>query len=336
MKSNIVLILAIIVVLLSCIFTGCGVSQEEYDRVNAELRTSQTRVAELQKEYDKVNAELGASQTRVAELQKEYDKINAEIRTSQTRVAELQEEYDRLNAEFGVSQRRVAELQSETGELREQYEIVGETPVETAENIVRRYHETHIYSKVDFFVCSDMALDVWNMLKAQGINALIQIGNVDVGVEDIAEANHAWVLAEVSPGHYLALETTGGYVVQDNALYYRGWSFDNPKEYKKYEELRREWNLRVDIFNQLISDKEEIYEEYNEEYAYYKELLDEFNSRYAGRPVSSESQAHEDKIETQLAIVKEKEGRYNQLRELIDEQDGKMENIASEMRGLTN
>ncbi|GAH82550.1 unnamed protein product, partial [marine sediment metagenome] len=142
MNSKVVLILTIVVALSSCLFVGCGISQEEYNRVNAQLKASEAQVAELQ---------------------------------------------------------------SEIRDLKEQYEIVGETPTETAEKIVKHYHETHIYSKYDFFVCSDMALDVWDMLKAQGINALIQIGNVETGAKDITEADHAWVLAETSPGQYLAL-----------------------------------------------------------------------------------------------------------------------------------
>jgi len=176
MKSTALLISTMVIALVSCLFVGCGVPQEEYDKVNAQLRASQAQIVELQ---------------------------------------------------------------SEIGELKEQYEIVGETPIETAENIVKWYHETHIYTKYDFFVCSDMALDVWNMLKAQGIDALIQIGNVETGAENVTEADHAWVLAESSPGQYLALETTAGYLVwrEDNPLYYQGWSFDNPREYKRFVEL---------------------------------------------------------------------------------------------------
>jgi len=282
-------LILIIAALLSFLFTGCGVSQEEYDRVNAQLRASQEQVDELQ------------SQLR-------------------------------------DSQEQVTELQGENRELRKQYEIVGETPAETAENIVKRYHETHIYSKHDFFVCSDMALDVWNMLKAQGIDALIQIGNVKTVAEKITDVDHAWVLAEISPGNYLALETTGGYVVSgnDNPLYYKGWSFDNPREYKRFVELKQEYNVRVSIRNQLLNKHRETYGEYEKEYDYYQELVEEFNTKYAGQPMSPESQAHNDKIEAQLAIAKEIEGRYNQLDELINEQQQEMETIAFEMKGLTH
>jgi len=235
-----------------------------------------------------------------------------------------QEEYERVNAQLRASQAQVAELQNEIRELKEQYEIVGETPVETAENIVKRYCETHIYSKYDFFVCSDMALDVWNMLKAQGIDALIQIGNTETGAKDITEADHAWVLAETSPGHYLALETTGGYAVwaEDNPLYYQGWAFDNPREYKRFVELKHELNIRASIIEQLTTKYQKTYEDY-------QELLNEFNRRYVGHPVSLKSH-------TQLAIVKEREGRCNQLNELINDELQELENIAFEMRGLTD
>ncbi len=293
MKSKVVLSLAIIAILLSCFFTGCGVSQEEYDKVNAQLKASQTQVAELQNEIGRTDAKLRASQTQVAELQ-------TEIR-----------------------------------ELKEQYEIVGETPAETAEKIVKWYHETHVYSKYDFFVCSDMALDVWNMLKAQGIDALIQIGNVETGAKDITETNHAWVLAETSPGHYLALEPTGGYVVsgEDNPLYYRGWSFDNPREYKRFVELRQEYNIRVSIIEQLeeafgasrsagLEARERLLKLANEvsEMSVLDPLL---GSKIAGLIEKAEE-------------CGEYIGRCDQLNELASQQQQELENIVSEMRGLTN
>jgi len=221
-------------------------------------------------------------------------------------------------------------------------EFIEKTPSEIAIDTVEQYHETHIYSEYDFFVCSDMALDVWDMLKAQGIPALIKIGNVETGAENITEADHAWVLAEVSPGHYLALETTAGYAVweKDNPLYYQGWSFDNPREYKRFVELRQEYNIRATMIEQLASKAQETYEAYEEEYDYYQELLSEYDRRYAGHPVSQvlldEAMAYRDKIDAQLAVAEEKEGRYNALTELTNEQQHELENIAYEMKGLTS
>jgi len=302
MKSKVILILAIVVVSLHCLFAGCGIPQEEYEAVNAELEAAQTQIAELQSE-----------------------------------IGELEEQKNSAATQLEASQAEVTAAQDEISRLREQYEIVGATPAETAENIVRHYYETHIYSEYDFFVCSDMSLDVWNMLKAQGIEALIQIGNVKTPVEDITDVDHAWVLAEVSPRCYLALETTGGYTVreEDNSLYYQGWSFDNPREYKSFTELKHEYNIRVDIVNQLTDRIKDCHAEYEEEFDYYQELVDEFNEKYVGRPISAESEAFEDQIEAQIALAKEKEGRCNQLTELINEMRQELENLTAEMEELT-
>lgn len=110
-----------------------------------------------------------------------------------------------------------------------------------ANEIVSNYHKTHIYSLNDMYVCVDMASDIWDMLKAQGIDAKINVGNINKDITDIKDADHAWVLAEIAPNSYLALEATGGYSVQkaDNPRYYYGWSFDNPKELKDaYDKLK--------------------------------------------------------------------------------------------------
>ena len=40
-------------------------------------------------------------------------------------------------------------------------------------------HATHTYSEADLFVCADIAVNVWNMVKIKGINARIAAGNVN-------------------------------------------------------------------------------------------------------------------------------------------------------------
>jgi hypothetical protein len=128
--------------------------------------------------------------------------------------------------------------------------------IEIVEHVVADYHEDHTYILEDFFVCSDMAIDVWNLVKTKGVNAQICAGNID---EDIfrktdwdyvlGNMNHAWVLAETSPFSWLALETTGGYVVWgegngdygdvENDLYYSSKiCFPNPKDFKEFITLR--------------------------------------------------------------------------------------------------
>lgn len=148
------------------------------------------------------------------------------------------------------------ELTRQLNDLKAQYELTGLSPAEMAEKIVQNYHATHTYSKTDMFICSDMSSEVWNMLKAVGIDAVIVIGNPDVAVADILQSNHAWVLADVGNGDKLALETTGGFVVPraENANYYRGWTFSSPTNLKSNNDLIREYNLRVG-FRNLLADE---------------------------------------------------------------------------------
>ncbi len=91
------------------------------------------------------------------------------------------------------------------------------------------------------------------MLKAAGVSSVVVVGNKDNPITDILQSNHAWVLAEVGPGQYLALETTGGFTVtaSQNPLYYRGWSFASPADLKSYNDLVKEYNTRVGFRNNL-------------------------------------------------------------------------------------
>jgi len=325
MKLKVILTLTIIV-LFTTLIASCGVSQEEHDRVKAQLNTSEAKVTGLKneiialKEQRKIaEAELNASEAKLSVLQNETE--------------ELKKRYKIVDSQLKASEAKLIELQSVNIQLKEQYGILGNTPVETAENIVSYYHETHVYSEYDFFVCSDMALDVWNMLKAQDIKALIQIGNVDVGVESIAEANHAWVLAECYPGQYLALETTGGYIVKDDPLYYRGWSFDNPREYKRFVELMKEYDIRVSIIKQLEESFEASRSTGIEVEAELIRLQNEISEMSVLGP----------RLGSKLAQLIEKAEEYgesvgecNQLNEMMIEQAQELESIISEMQGLTD
>ncbi len=232
-NRKLALVLTTVVVLLSLLLTGgCmgGISQEQYDRAMAQ-----------------------------------FNDAVAKINEAQSKVADLQAEKQTAEAALKDAQSKVAALEGQVGSLKEKYELVGATPAETAEKIVRYYHEIHVYSTYDLYVCSDMASDVWNMLKAHGIKARIAVGSKNVVVNDILQSDHAWVLAEVNPGEYLALETTAGFVVPEskNPLYYRGWYFDNPAELKSYQKLREEYNIRVAIHNDIVAEDKGVVAEHN-------------------------------------------------------------------------
>lgn len=233
--------------------------------------------------------------------------------------------------DYDKAQSQISSLEEQIASLKSEFSLTGQTPVETAEKIVERYHETHIYSDYDFFVCADMALDVWDMLKTQGISALIQVGNVETDIKNITEANHAWVLAETSPGRYLALETTGGYVVWSDDRYYKGWSFENPRTYKRFVELKQEYNLRISIMEQMkepfvnagIAGEKAVNE------------FSQLSNRISGKSLYDPSLAYD----IMGIILQSKDcgyyiGKSEQLVESMNEQLTKIENIVSEMKSL--
>ncbi len=262
----------------------------------------------------------------------------AELAAAQELADAAQGQIDALESKLEASEAQVAFLKGQLTELAAESELVGATPSDTAANVIRVYHETHAYSIWDLFVCADMSMDVWNMLQAQGIEATIQIGSVDADITNMEDSDHAWVLAEVSPGKFLALETTNGQVVlrEDNSRYYGGWSFDNPREYKRFEELKYEHNLRVSLYNELREESQKVYVVYESEFSYLQELMDEFNDKYSGQSYTAEAQALNTEISDQLAIVKELEGSYSRLEIFIEEQGQELDNIVPQMKALTS
>jgi hypothetical protein len=204
--------------------SGCqssGISQALYDQANAQLADSQAKLAKAQSDLTKAQADKSAVDTQLKDAQSQ-----------------------------------IVSLQNQVNTLKAQATLTGATPAETAEKIVKSYHETHVYSAYDLFVCSDMASEVWNMLKAQNISAVIVVGNKDALISDILQSNHAWVLATVAPGTTLALETTGGRIVKksENPLYYVGWTFNSPADLKSHNDMVKEYNTRVGFRNQINNE----------------------------------------------------------------------------------
>jgi outer membrane murein-binding lipoprotein Lpp len=212
--------LIILTVISSLIFSSCqasGVPRSQYDQLNAQVADLQSRLAKAQSDFNKLQS----------------DKVNVDNQLK--------------NAQF-----QITSLQSQVS----QASLTGATPAETATKIVKYYHDTHVYSAYDLFVCSDMASEVWNMLKAQNISSVIVVGDVDVAITDILQSDHAWVVATVGAGDYLALETTGGYTVKksEHPLYYRGWAFNSPADLKSHNDWVKEYNVRVGFRNQLNTE----------------------------------------------------------------------------------
>ncbi|MGC9196036.1 MAG: hypothetical protein ACP5IL_11345 [Syntrophobacteraceae bacterium] len=115
--------------------------------------------------------------------------------------------------------------------------------------ILYNYHLQHTYVGNQFFVCVDMAMDVWDLLETAGIRARLMVGNVQTDITQadtvaryIATMNHAWVLVRVERSTWIPVETTGGFIPQPQqwnfGLYNEGEMFENPGEFKDFVQSR--------------------------------------------------------------------------------------------------
>jgi hypothetical protein len=148
------------------------------------------------------------------------------------------------------------------------------------DSIAKDYANTHTYSKGDLFVCVDMAMDLWNQLRTQGVNSVIKVGSVSKDmtwlINDpknfLREIDHVWLLFEVEPGRYLPLETTGGFIVFSDSpncdRYSVGPEFDNPRQFKRFMEVR-------DRYFMVCEQAER--------------MRDAFNKNFAGRRITQDS-----------------------------------------------
>ncbi|MBN1161904.1 MAG: hypothetical protein JXA17_08155 [Dehalococcoidales bacterium] len=222
MKKKIFFALAVAVLLFSVVFTGCsgGVSQAQYDQIVAQLADAESQLTQAQSD-----------------------------------LAALQTERDDLDALYQDTASQLSGVTQLLDDLQVQYEYVGMTDAEIAEQIVINYEASHLYER-DVYDCNNMASDVWNMLKAQGIDAVIVVGSVDNYITDIIQSDHAWVLAEVAPGEFLALDATIGHAFtrETGSRYFRGWSFADPAALKANDDLRNEYNVRLSFILILNSE----------------------------------------------------------------------------------
>lgn len=228
-----------------------------------------------------------------------------------------------------------------TGEVENQTITVlteGEVNIAVVREIARTYHQTHTYSNADFFVCADMAMDVWNMIETKGIEAKIAVGDVLQRGEAIHEADHAWVLAETSPGEWTAVETTGGFLASGDENYYEGWFFETPRDFKEYIDLSKQYNAEVDKALDLEYRYNRMADNYNDRLSKLNSIIDTYNTRYAERSLSLEenrdAERMEGRINEQRVEVAEMKGEVEQLSREFDAAERGMEEIQVQMMRL--
>lgn len=132
------------------------------------------------------------------------------------------------------------------------------------EHIAAQYHQSHSYTLEGDFVCLDMAIDVWNQLVTNGIEAKIMGGNIRENItawtfrQLVQESDHAWVVARLGPKEKIAIETTQGKIIKqdmpDASAYFRGIEFDSPAQIKHFDLLRKKMNDVCRSAQEFIND----------------------------------------------------------------------------------
>lgn len=135
--------------------------------------------------------------------------------------------------------------------------------LQLVEKIAADFHKTHTYMLEDRFVCLDMAINVWNQLMTNGIEAKIMGGTLKEDIMTwsyrllVLDGDHAWVVAKISPTDKVAVETTSGIVIKpgmkNSSLYFKGIEFDNPAQVKEFENLRTRLEMCKEA-HELVED----------------------------------------------------------------------------------
>jgi hypothetical protein len=196
-------------------------------------------------------------------------------------------------------------------------ESPSDTNIRILRQIVEEYHATHTYTLPDFYVCADMAQDVWNMVETRGMQAKIAAGNIEQPDANVKDYNHAWVLAQYAPGDWIAMETTGGYLVPNNPGYYRGIFFASPKDFKTYLDLMQDYNSEVGRITTIADQYNAKVTEYNTALSTYNTLVNTYNNDYANRALSSaayqQSLALKSELDAERLAVTRLRGELDQL-----------------------
>jgi TPR repeat protein len=134
---------------------------------------------------------------------------------------------------------------------------------EVCAEVVKKFASSHKYIPGSF-VCVDFAAGVRYELMERGINAKVRVGDMNREVGAIEQADHAWVMAEVTPGTWLAIEPQREIIYREkNASYYQGWDFDDNNSVLDHNRLVHDLYEAKKRYQDAIKERDEIAAQYN-------------------------------------------------------------------------
>jgi hypothetical protein len=205
------------------------------------------------------------------------------------------------------------------------------TNISVLEQIVEDFHKTNAISGISD-ICSHarLAQDLWGLVNAKGVRALLVGGDADNPAADWTNYDRTWVVAEVLPGQWVALDATMGTLVyrQDNPLYYTGIIFENPADMQTWIRLRPVYFTQLKKVETIRQQRNATMEEYASELRDYNELLADYNNNYANRLLLPQEYPALQVLKSRLAAKPAK------LKKIKDELDQLTSSSATEKQQL--
>lgn len=172
---------------------------------------------------------------------------------------------------------------------------------EICADVVANFVASHKYIP-GTFVCVEYAAGVWYELMQKGINAKIRVGSKDIG--SIDRADHAWVMAEVSQGKWLAIEPQQGVVYPNpGSFYYRGYDFSADGPAREYNRVVRSQEDALKKYNDAVKVSDNTAASYNN---------GDWGAKTALLPILNQQR---ELVDMRLAEVQKMEHRISEIRQ---------------------
>lgn len=226
-----VIILAFFIVILIC--TGCGIPEEEHQKVLDELGALQTAYQQLNQEYDSAKAS--------------QESIQEELNSWQTKYAELQDDYKAVNSEL-EERKAITEIEPKNSASREEiftnsdfwnmrYENNFNLLYERLQNTVDDFEDACIQIPED---CKPSyyhkAIWLYYSLASHQLQSILVLGNLEAEVPIFAYCMDIWLYVFIPPeGGYFAIDPErgkikfwkdrDGKIIPENQVYYEQLAF---------------------------------------------------------------------------------------------------------------
>ncbi len=218
MKKKIALVFVTVMLLLTAILTGCssssGISQAEYDKVNAQLTAAQSDLTQALAEKSVAEESLQKAQASAAVLEQQ--------------LADLKAQYENKNGTTAEIAARIVKTYNETH--------VYSAP----DMFVCGDMSSEVWNMLKAAGISSVII-IGN--KDAAITDILQSNHAWV----LADIGDGRKLALETTAGIVILQS-------ENPLYYQGWSFSSPTDLKNNNDWVREYNIRVGFANILVAE----------------------------------------------------------------------------------